>query len=65
MRFEVHVYSVDGPSTWAYNSRAFAKKKAREFFRQSNVYKVKVWDLSKGQPVPNMVNAPGLIMQLV
>ncbi len=68
-RFQVDVYTRNKKG---YNVRAFgaddektAKVIAFDCFAMLDVYKVKVWDLDKGDREPNIVNAPGLILELV
>ena len=61
-RYEVHVYRfTEGAQTYLFDRKELAIGKAKEFFDLDEVYKVKVWDLQQGFPVPNLENAPGLI----
>lgn len=64
--FEVHVYRLGmGPVPAWFDTQEFAVNYAKNCFENPGVYKVKVWDLTKGEPQPNLVNAPGLILHLV
>jgi hypothetical protein len=63
----VHVYtaSLDNhvkEKVFRDNEQETAKAYARNEFKKNGVYKVKVWT---GKPIPNMVDAPGLLLELV
>lgn len=66
-RFQVHVYSTfEDPYTLQFDLEVQATETAkRQFQFGKGVYKVKVWDLRKGDIQPNNPGAAGLILELV
>lgn len=64
-RFELHVYKIVGRETHYFDTEIAARKQATIEFDQTGVYKVKLWDHSKGEIIPNRHNTPGLILELV
>ncbi len=65
-RFVVHVYLVNGsPEERLFILEQAATGFAKERFKDSDVYKVKVWDIEKGSFEQNNPNAAGLILHLV
>jgi len=64
-RFTVHVYTISDTEEFFYTSGICAVLDAKRFFKRSDVYKVKVWDSELGPIEPNIVNPPGLLLQLV
>lgn len=62
----VHVYYMQGDvSEYNYTSAGLAKDFARVCFKNAEVYKVKVWDLRRGEIERNSPNAEALILELV
>lgn len=65
-RYTVHVYKVLKPVQESFfDTYEFAKNFADKSFKEDNVYKVKIWDLTKGDIIPNRHNAAALVYQLV
>jgi hypothetical protein len=60
----VHVYTMRGVKEKKFGDREHEKaiEYAEKKFKRHYVYKVKVWS---GKPIPNLVNAPGLLLELV
>lgn len=64
-RFIVQVYAISTMMEHECKDEKTARDLARINFDIPDVYKVKVWDLQKGDIEPNVVNAPGLILELI
>lgn len=66
--FLVHVYRTDLRNHLSHESFAEKVKAlgfARRQFKLAGVYKVKVWDIRLGNPVPNVENHAAMILHLV
>jgi len=64
-RFVVHVYGFPDMQEKKFSDYVEAYQHAVHSFNKSNVYKVKVWDITKGNIEPNRPNARALILELV
>lgn len=64
-RFVVHVYGFPSVTEKTFSIQRDATEHAKDCFNKSNVYKVKVWDLTKGDIEPNRPGAKALILELV
>lgn len=63
--FVVHVYSFSTVTEKLFSIQKDAVEYANDSFCNSTVYKVKVWDITKGKIEPNRPNARALVMELV
>lgn len=65
-RYVIHVYRANGRhNEYFYDDLALARKFCGTSFKQSNVYKVKLWDTLEGPIEPNNPNAAALVVELV
>lgn len=67
-KIKVHVYKIFSTTSahteFSFNEKDIAIQFAEREFQRKNVYKVKVWDLSKGEIERNNPNAAALILEL-
>lgn len=62
----LHVYHAYGtPQVIKFDKLKDAIDRAYIEFENNTVYKCKVWNLDLGPIQPNLVNAPGLVFELV